>query len=227
MKTLLASFLFQQHEQAMPFFTDYINAMSPKPERLLLFDFTKDKKFSKGAFEIPCEHEKLEVEKDFTTQLCRLRNSVFARAKNEGFDAVLFLSPNIFPPSDLLARLQAHRKEIIAPAFFTEANGAVFSNALKLPVQGEPTPFLFEEFLPSSVKKVDSVLFSAVLFSKKFFEQASFEPAQDALKEAVILAAQAKQLGLEIFIDSTTVCARLSQKQLFSHHYFAAQEKQI
>ncbi|GEM_PF-2957281 len=227
MKTLLASALFGQIEQAFPFFLEYIEALKPSPDKIVLLDLALEQKLKKHLVDKKIEIRREKLETDFSLQLSGFRNSIIATAKKENFDAVIFLQPNIFPPSDLLSRLFASKKEIIAPAFFIPQNNGVFSNAVKIiekEDEKEMNPFRFEELLPGGIKKAGSVMLSAVFFSKNAFEKLVFEPAKDSIEELLFLADWAQKEGLEIFIDSSTVCSVLSQKQLFAAYYSKAQK---
>lgn len=227
MKVLLASMLFQQIEQALPFFFQYVEEMNPKPDKAILFNFAPEQKFDAEKIKHIFHVEKKQIEKDFAKQLCETRNNVLQLALKEGFDAVIFLQPNIFPPPDLISRLAQAKKEIIAPAFFFTHDNMVFSNTVTIYAEKDNhkiTPLLFYDLLPSGVKKVDSVSMQAVFLAKSFFEKLEFAPSKDQVEEMLFLAEKAKECGKEIFVDSSTVCARLSQTQLFSHYYFKAQK---
>lgn len=228
MKILMASMLFQQIEQALPFFLEYLQKINPLPAKIILLDFRLEQKFMPQKPPKLFVVEKKTIEKDFGSQLALLRNNAFEMAKTEGFDAVLFLQPNLFPPQDLIERLAQSGKEIIAPAFFTTEQNVVFSNAVKIENENnlpKVTPWLFGELLPSGLKKVDSVSLQAIFFKKNAFNVLSFGQPPDGVQEMVFLQKKAKELGFEIFLDSSIVCAKLSQQMLFSHHYFAAQKQ--
>lgn len=210
MKVLLVSMFFQQFEQALPFFFEHLEKLNPKPEKMIFFDFLAEQKFSTTNIGRNIVVEKKVFEKDFPKQLADLRNSALETARKEKFDAVLFIQPNIFPPVDLLSEFEKNKKEILAPAFFTTEQGMVFSNAVKIADQ-DIQPLVFNEFLPSGVKKVDSVSLQAFFLSGKALEKISFEAVNDSVAEMILLANKAKEAGLEIFVDSSTVCAKLSQ----------------
>lgn len=223
MRVLLVSMFFRPLEQALPFFFEHLEALNPQPEKTVFFDFLPEQKFSLQALGKNVFVEKKVFEKDFPKQLSELRNFALETARKEKFDAVLFLQPNLFPPQDLIEALEKTRKEIIAPAFFTPEQSLVFSNAVKINGQGIE-PILFNGLLPSGVKKVDSVSLQALFVTGPALEKISFEPVEDSVSEMLLLARKAQGLGTGIFLDSSTVCGRLSQLQLFSHYYFKAQD---
>lgn len=222
MRVLLVSMFFQKFEQALPFFFEHIEVMNHRPEKMIFFDFLPEQKFSIQTLGKNVFVEKKVFEQDFAKQLSGLRNSALETARKEQFDAVLFLQPNIFPPPDLIEALEKTGKHIIAPAFFTSEQGTVFSNAVKITGQGIQH-VLFNGLLPSGVKKVDSVSLQVLFLSGRALEKISFDPVQDSVSEMLSLARKAQELGMEIFLDSSTVCGKLSQLQLVSHYYFKAQ----
>lgn len=226
MKTLIVSFLFQNNEQGLPFFLESIKKMEPCPSKILVFDFTADKKFFELKLDLPIQVEKKTIDKDFSSQLAGLRNQALALSKKQDFGAVFFVQPNIFPPSDVLARLEYSNKDIIAPVFFIEQKQIVFSNAIKIIDENKKKfePLLFSDFLPSGEKKVDSVSLQAVFLKKSFFEKVEFLAFNDAVDEMFFLAKKARDQNKEIFVDSSIVCAKLSQTQLFSNYYFSVQK---
>jgi len=59
---------------------------------------------------------------------------------------------------------------------------------------------------------------------KSVFDSLKFEPVKTPLEEMTLFAEQIKKQKKEIFIDSSTVCSKLSPTQLVSYYYFKAQK---
>ncbi len=224
MKVLLSTMFFQELEQAIPFFLQSLEELNPSFDKAIIFDFRLDQKLIEKNLPKNIAMQKVSLEKDFPKQLASLRNNVILQAKKEGFDAVLFLSSHIFPPKDLLGRLLATEKEIIAPVFFTIQNDFCISNAAKIVNENNEDkiePFFFEELIPSGIKKVETVVLHSILLRKSVFEKLEFMEFKDSAQEMLFLAKEAKNLGKEVFVDSSVVCARFSQNQVVASYYFS------
>ena len=224
MKVLIASVYFAEIQQCLPIFVESINALNPKPEKTVLFDLFGELWSEAMPLLKGLEVRRIGKKENLLQQFSEIRNSVLKEAEKENYDAVLFLQPNIFPPTDILSRLSNSGKEVIAPAFFKSLGGIPYSNALKNVGKSKPERVPFEELLPSGIKKAEAASLEAIFLRKGAFNKIEFKSPESPLQEMIGFAQQVKNLNEEIFVDSSTVCSKLSPMQLMSHYYFKAQD---
>ncbi len=228
MNVLAASIYFSEIQQAWPMFAESINCMSPSPKKTVVFDLFEQRKLDQSLVEGLIEIRHILREKNLMAQVTGFRNQTLLEAKKESFDAVFFIQPNIFAPPDVLQRLFDSGKDAIAPAFYSNYNGVIHSNAMKKTRQGlnekaNLDMVLFGELLPSGIKEVFGVSLETVFLRKPVFEKIKFLETETALLEMIAFHEQLQKLGKGIFIDSGTVCSKLGPTQLMSYYYFKAQ----
>ena len=225
---LIASVYFGEIQQAWPMFAESIKNLDPVPKKTVVFDLVEQRELDQPLVEGLIEIRHATREKDLMAQVTSFRNQILLEAKNENFDAVFFIQPNIFAPPDVLQRLFDSGKECIAPAFYSNYSGVIHSNAMKKTRQGlnekaNLDMVLFDELLPSGIKEVFGVSLETVFLRKPVFGKIEFPQTETALSEMIAFHEQIKKLGKKIFIDSGTVCSKLGPTQLMSYYYFKAQ----
>ncbi len=226
---IVASIYFEEVQQAYPIFVEHLKNLSPAPKKIVLFDLFEQRKLDQSLVEGLIEIRAEPREKNLMAQVTKIRNEILKEAEKENFDAILFLQPNIFPPADTLQRLNESGKDAIAPAFFSNHNMVVFSNALKKVREGKNEKsnldmLLFDELVPSGVREVFGVSLEAIFLKKSAFESLEFKSTETALEEMLAFREQLQNAGKKIFIDSSTVCSKLNPMQLMSYYYFKAQK---
>lgn len=231
MNILIASIYFEEVQQAYPIFVDHIKKLNPAPKKIVLFDLFDQRKLDQSLVQGLIEIRAQQREKNLMQQVTKIRNQTISEAKEKNFEAVLFLQPNIFPPTDILQRLYESNHDVIAPAFFSNHNGVIFSNALKKARQGKDLKssldmMAFNDLIPSGIKEVFGVSLEAIFLNKSVFGSVEFSDINTALEEMISFKEQLEKAGKKIYLDSATVCAKLSPLQLMSYYYFKAQKVQ-
>ncbi len=145
------------------------------------------------------------------------RNVIREIALNENYDYFFSLEQDIIPPTDVIEKLLAHRKEVV---------GGVYYNRVQLGGKTQLTPLLmvfpneemkkknqalwvgFTHLFPSRLVEVASIGLGCVLIHRTVLEKVSFrirenDPAFDDMHFAIDL----RQKGIPMYADTSILCA--------------------
>jgi hypothetical protein len=136
-------------------------------------------------------------------------------ALENGYDALLHLETDVFPPIDVIERLLAHNKGVVAASYDirTGKNRQAMAQLIE-DVNGftkglRTTDFVAENeplFFDGAVKQVYHAGLGCILIRKNILEQFEFFVRDNANNTDVIFANVMTQKQLPIFIDTSIQC---------------------
>lgn len=157
---------------------------------------------------------KQDASKSVIERMCICHNDCSKTVLENGYDYLLHLETDVFPPKDIVETLLFHRKQLVGGVYYRD-EGLWRKPMLQRRIYRAPNNIMSENFLPNedvcfidgTLKTVASIGLGCVLIHKSVFEKITFrfQPNVD-MHPDTFFSEDCFRFNIPIYADTSVIC---------------------
>lgn len=229
-KVLICTITSNHKDYIIDHWIDYVRKFTYKNADILIIDNSVDEKYHEKIIKrgVKCMHIQPEEKESLQSVMAKSNEILRNYCLIEGFDFMMLVEVDIFPPKNVIECLLSHDKPVIAGTYFIFIEKGIRNLPTFIVQQLEPEMFLNlrdknethdaflydldEAFLwcDGTVKQVYAAGTGCILINSKVLRQIHFRTGDDGNFADSIFALDLYTLNIPVFVDTSIICQHLN-----------------